>query len=131
MRTVAVTPNSYVPCSLFQRIFSDSKAVAMGQQASYTQATPILQKPPDEEEPDQAELEKVMNAILDDAGDGLDEKDKKKMKELQAKAKGATSKGVSKLGSFVKHQQKTKTEAAAKTYKQALGSAEHAFKGAL
>ena len=60
----------------------------------------------------------------------LDEKEKKKLKELQAKAK-ADTKGVNKLGTFVKNHTKAKTEAAAKTYKQALGSAEHAFKGAL
>ena len=72
----------------------------------------------------------MMNAILDDAGDGLDEKDKKEMKELQAKAK-ATTKGVNNLGKFVMLQQKAKTEATAKTYKAALGSAEHALKGAL
>jgi len=76
---------------------------------------------------DTGNFEQEIAELLDDT-EGLDEKDKKKYKEMQSKVKAGHTK---KLSVMLKGQLKASKDVAAKTYKQALGSAENAFKGAL
>jgi len=54
-----------------QRILADTKAIESGQQASYANATPILPKPPEDDEADKGGLEKAVAEWLEET-EGLD-----------------------------------------------------------